>query len=144
VNDLTQTEIENSAIFFQALHRLLEDQKGPSSERRRATRHAYECVQLLAYYDGRNAPAQAEFRNVLCHDLSPGGFSFFADEAPNLPYVIIALGAVPFTFFVARVLRVRPAAADEGRGYLVGCHFIRRVATAADLTNLDLPSRRPR
>jgi hypothetical protein len=74
---------------------------------------------------------------VLCHDLSPGGFSFFADESPGQPYVIIALGTIPFTFFVAKVLRVRPAALNEQGSHLVGCRFIRRIASPADLLNLE-------
>jgi hypothetical protein len=142
MSELTQPEIETSAAFFEALHELLEEQKG-SSDRRRAARHAYECVQLLALYDGRNSPAQADFRGVLCHDLSPGGFSFYADEAPRLPYVIVALGAIPFNFFVARVLRVTLAEAEAEASHIVACRFIRRVATAADLRNLDEPSHRP-
>jgi hypothetical protein len=143
MSETSQEEIEASAAFFRALHELLEEQKGSAADRRRATRRSYECIQLLALYDGRNLPAQADFCGVLCHDLSPGGFSFYAAEAPRQPYVIIALGAVPFTFFVARVLRVTPAGAEEDDlGQLVGCRFIRRVVTSADLLNLDEPCRR--
>jgi hypothetical protein len=134
---LTQPEIETSAALFEALHELLEEQLETAADRRQTARHAYECIQLLAFYDGRNSPGQADFRGVLCCDLSPGGFSFFADEAPRLPFVIIALGAIPFKFFVARVLRVRPAESEGNAGHLVACRFLRRISTPADLRNLD-------
>jgi hypothetical protein len=141
MTDLSQPEIETSAAFFEAVHEVLEEQPGNAADRRRATRHPYECIQLLALYDGHNLPVQADFRGVLCRDLSPGGFSFFADEAPRSPYVIIALGVVPFAFFVARVLRVRHAGPADAAGHLVACRFIRRVFKPSDLQNLKEASR---
>ena len=142
MNELSELEIESSAALFESLHALLEEQKASHGDRRGDVRRAYECFQLLAFYDGCRAPAQGDFRCVLCHDLSPGGFSFLAEEAPRLPYVIIALGSIPFTFFVAQVLRVRPAGGDGGSGCLVACRFLRRVAASSDLLNLDSVSGR--
>jgi hypothetical protein len=134
MNDMSPSELEANTAFFEMLHRLLgNQQQGGGRERRRSARRSYECEQLLAFYDGRTAPPPTDFRPVLCHDLSPGGFSFFADQRPPTGFVVAALGNVPFSFFAAEVLSVRPDHQAGGEGCLVGCRFVRRIVTPADL-----------
>ena len=116
------------AAFFDLVHQLLQidDEPGPPN-RRDQVRHPYRCVQLMAPYDGRELPTQAAFRRVQCRDISPRGFSFFADERPDYQYMIVALGPIPFTFLSARVVHTEARQCDDPSGYQVGCRFIDRI-----------------
>lgn len=115
----------DDATFFDMIHRLLGEQdEPPPAERRQGSRRPFDCVQLLAPYEGA-LPAQADFRLVRCQDISPHGFSFVAEREPHYRFVIVALGTIPFTFFVAEIMRVTPQ--DFGAPLLVGCRFVRRL-----------------
>ena len=96
-------------------------------ERRIAERRLFECVQLLAPFDGDEMPAQEDFRQVLCRDLSSTGFSFVTYRQPQTDYVVIDLGAVPFKFFVAEIAHTSRAETPNTTNFLVGCRFLRRV-----------------
>ncbi len=129
----TEKEAAESAALFEALHRLLDTPNVTSHvNRRRTARRPFEYIQLLAYCDGRTPPTQADFRPTRCHDLSPGGFSFFATAPPSLPFVVIALGNVPFSFFLAQVVRVHIADPTSKEPYLLGCRFVKRLLSASD------------
>jgi hypothetical protein len=129
-----QTASGADASFYALVHELIEAEKllaqqiGPAPEGRAAGRRPFDCLQLLAPYDGVRLPSQSEFRPVACQDLSPGGFSFVLSERAEFASVVVALGCVPFKFFTAQVQnqsRVR----HKGRiGYRVGCRFTGRIA----------------
>ena len=115
--------------LFDTISSLINEQRDTDhKERREVDRHPYRCVQLLAPYDGENLPDQQSFRQVLCHDLSPNGFSFYSYRTPETPQLIIALGKVPvIKFFIAEVKRVNSSDTDHGHEYQVGCRFMRRL-----------------
>ncbi len=106
---------------------LTEQDSAYHDERRGGQRHGYDCVQLLAPYDGHRLPTQEEFRQVQCRDLSPTGFSFLAYRQPATEFLLVALGAVPFKFFVAKIIHVRASEHDVNQSFLIGCRFVRRV-----------------
>ena len=114
--------------LFDLVHALLDESRGCQiGERRDQPRTKYDCVQLIAPYDGVTMPSQAEFRRAHCRDLASGGFSFFAENPPQTDQLIVALGSVPFNFFVADVVRVKQADVDTTGSFLVGCQFVRRL-----------------
>jgi len=117
------------ADLFQTISELLAEQHaGCGDERREGARRSYDCIQLLAPYDTDRLPKQEDFRQVQCRELSPRGFSFLSDRQPTTDHVVVALGAVPFKFFVAKIIHNRPSEDQLSRGYLVGCRFVRRLA----------------
>lgn len=119
--------------LFQLVHELLQESRGYQlGERRDRPRASYDCVQLIAPYDGLTMPSQAQFRRAHCRDLASGGFSFFAEQPPDADRLIVALGSVPFTFFVAEVVRVKRSDVDHTGSYLVGCRFVERLTTPSD------------
>jgi len=110
----------NDPAFFAAIHEAME-----SSDRRRGERRDYECVQLLAAFDGQELPGQQDFQHERCCDLSPQGMSFLTRRPPNQPFLVVALGEVPFTFVVAKIIRVTPL---EQPGLVkIGCEFQRKI-----------------
>jgi hypothetical protein len=98
-----------------------------AAELRRSKRKKFTCIQLIAPYDGRRMPSQAEFQPQLCHDLSPTGFSFWQQKAVALTHLIVALGEAPFLFFVAEIVHQAYERLGEPGGWRIGCRFIRRV-----------------
>ena len=119
------------ASFFDMIHGLLQEQVEPDVvERRQGERRPFNQVQLLAWYNGVSMPTQADFFQVRCQDLSAEGFSFLVDEPPTHPFVVIALGVVPFLFFVAEIKRMQPHKARTE--ILVGCQFVRRITDRED------------
>ena len=117
------------ADLFQTISELLAEQNPVSGdERREGTRKSYDCIQLLAPYDANRLPQQEDFRQVRCRDLSPNGFSFLSYRQPSTDHVVVALGAVPFKFFVAKIVHSGPSEKTLGQDYLVGCRFVRRLA----------------
>jgi hypothetical protein len=97
---------------------------GEERNRRSRERSRYQCVQLVAPYDGQKRPTQADFRHVICRDLSTGGFSFVVPHPLATKQLIVALGAIPFSFVVAEV--VRSELTEHGE-VLVGCRFVERL-----------------
>ena len=116
--------------LFELVHELLEESRGYQvGERRGEPRNKYDCIQLIAPYDGYTMPSQAQFRRAHCRDLASGGFSFFAEQPPEEDKLVVALGTVPFAFFVAEVVRVTRADVDHTGSHLVGCRFVERLET---------------
>jgi hypothetical protein len=95
------------------------------TEQRSSERRAFSCLQLLAPFDGARMPSQAEFAPQRCHDLSPSGFSFWRNQRLCPQQVIVALGEVPFSFFVAEI--IRQDWQPQHNAWLIGCRFIRRI-----------------
>ncbi len=116
------------ADLFETISELLAEQHAISGdERRDATRRSYDCIQLLAPYDANKLPRQEDFRQVQCRDLSPRGFSFHSYRQPATEHVVVALGAVPFKFFVAKIIHSSPGENALSQDYLIGCRFVRRL-----------------
>jgi hypothetical protein len=121
--------LEFEDALFDSIATLIHEQRQATrKDRRDIERHAYRCVQLVAPFDGQQLPEQREFQQVMCHDLSPQGFSFLVGDRPVTRQVIVALGQVPFKFLVAEVVRVAPGEREDGAMYKVGCRFVRRIA----------------
>src|SRR6187549_261902 len=119
---MSSTEFEMGLL--DSIASLINEQRNIPQERREEDRRPYRCVQLLAPYDGEQLPDQQSFRQVLCHDLSANGFSFYSYRTPETPQLIVALGKVPvIRFFIAEVKRVNASATDHGHEYQVGCRF---------------------
>ena len=121
-------EQASDAAFFDMVHALVSDSSEDDSKQRESKRHVYECIQLLAPYDGSTLPTPGDFCKVLCQDLSANGFGFVTEQSPNTKYVIVALGTVPFIFYVAEVMNSRPVEQDGETGYLVGCRLVERLS----------------
>lgn len=121
--------VDYDVALFESITSLLNEQRrAVRSERRENERYPYRCVQLVAAFDGENLPEQQQFRHVMCHDLSPGGFSFYSSSPPEHRYLIVSLGKVPkIKFFLAKVVRVNPVQQVDGCEYHVGCQFLRRL-----------------
>jgi hypothetical protein len=114
--------------LFETITALIREQHEASRENRRGNvRHPFDCVQLLAPYDGEHLPDLDELRPVLCHDLSRCGFSYLASEKPVTHHVVAALGSIPPKFFIAEILHVHPTMTVDGYEYKVGCRFLRRL-----------------
>jgi PAS domain S-box-containing protein len=96
------------------------------SERRSTERRPYPYVQLLAPTTGNQPPAPGTFEKVLCHDISSGGFSYFAQKAPKTKRVVAAFG-VPgsLTYLAAEIVHCRHV--PDKQMYLVGCRYIGRA-----------------
>ncbi|MCA9124221.1 MAG: hypothetical protein H6822_34035 [Planctomycetaceae bacterium] len=121
------------ADLFDTISELLAEQNALSGdERREGTRRNYECIQLLAPYDANSLPLQEDFRQVQCRDLSPRGFSFISYRQPTTEHVVVALGTVPFKFFVAKIIHSSPSESELNQNYLVGCRFVRRLTEQRD------------
>lgn len=97
--------------------------------RRAYAREPFHCVQLLAPYDGEVLPDQRAFRQVRCEDLSRGGFCFLTVQEPNYDRVIVALGQIPFQFYVAEIVNVRPEPGDRPL-WRCGARFVGRIRPA--------------
>lgn len=123
-----RTETSQDVDLFDLVHALLDESRGYQvGERREQPRTKYDCVQLLAPYDGTVMPTQEDFHRVYCRDLASGGFSFFAEAPPEEDQLIVALGKVPPQFFIAEVVRVRRADVDLTGSFLIACRFVRRL-----------------
>jgi hypothetical protein len=96
-------------------------------ERRTSERHAYPVVQMLAPCNAIQLPEEDAFREVRCHDISRGGFSFLWPEPPDFGFVVVSLGnGSDRISLTARVVRSSPRPQDD---FLVCCEFLDRVKT---------------
>ena len=123
------TEIESDVALFESITALIQEQRRiESRERRDRERFPFRCVQLVAPLLGTELPSQDCFHQVLCHDLSPNGFSFLANKKPECSRLVVALGRIPsIKFFVAEIVRVMLTETPQGQRYRVGCRFLRRL-----------------
>ena len=99
-----------------------------AGERRRRPRAPFPYVQLVAPAVGESLPPIAEFYEVLCHDISTGGISFFTSAMPSTSLVVIALGTKPPHIYMrARLVHYKRQDTDGEPKYLLGCQFIGRT-----------------
>jgi hypothetical protein len=98
------------------------------SDRRGGDRNAYHCLQRIAPLIGEHLPLAAEFREVTCQDLSPGGFSFICDAPPDEENYAVELGRPPVLIYVtARVVHVSELRQGQHSKFLAGCRFTGRL-----------------
>ena len=98
------------------------------TERRRFPRAAFRGVERIAPYVNGRFPQQNEFRQVQCHDISVGGFSFFMSHPPLVQTLVVALIINGQTkYLTAHVVRSVATITDEGLKFLIGCSFTGRL-----------------
>ncbi len=117
----------SDANFFALVHHVLESSLAADTDRRDNRRRRFSCLQFVAPYADGRLPTQAEFRRVLCRDLSPTGFSFVASDRPDTEYLVVALGAAPFIFVSAQIMHQWPEQVKGKPMYVVGCRFVSRI-----------------
>jgi len=120
--------------FLENVHQLIrenaaEAEPTAAAERRQHERRAFRHVQLIAPYDGRRLPSQAEFEQLVCEDVSQSGLAFRSRRFPQTKQVIVALGQVPFKFFSAQIVHIAKEHREDGMNYLIGCRFTARLRT---------------
>ncbi len=94
--------------------------------RHRSKRYPYEATQWIAPYSAHALPDPSEFREVLCRNLSTGGFAFLSPQPPDFEQIVVRLekGAQAI-YTTARVIHTELN--DEADGFLIGCQFTGRV-----------------
>ncbi len=146
------TNAQIDANFYQMIHQVVQSSADKAEDRRGHKRQRYSEFQWIAPWDGFGFPAEFEFMEVPCYDLTRGGFSFLYTKRPEFKMLVAGFGQKPKLLFVgAEVLRSTPVLVfasgrmkrlgnEEtslepfGRGdepgvarMLVGCRFIRRL-----------------
>lgn len=141
------------ADFYRLIHQLAATQRDDDpSERRDHPRRPFATIQRIAPHPGPGFPADSEFFEVRCHDLTQSGFSFFLPTRPDFKSLVAAFGTSPNVIWVGAEVRhckevlrhpsglVEHVGGRAGRvGYqdvegeiptptiLVGCRFTRRM-----------------
>lgn len=123
---------DDDVAFYKEVHRLLRARQRGDNRRNR-DRKTYQCIQRLAPLVTGHTPALAEFQEVKCQDLSPGGFSFLCAQPPEHETYVVELGKPPVLIYVtARVVHVSELRADSLVQFLVGCRFTGRLPAEGD------------
>lgn len=87
-------------------------------------RYDYHCWQGIAPLDGEQIPSPAAYEEVLCHDISMGGFSFYYPRRPGFSQLAVALGKPPhLKQMKAVVVSCCGTEVDGAPCALVGCRF---------------------
>lgn len=95
-----------------------------NAEQRKFSRVGYKQVQRIAPLVDDRVPVMDDFAEVQCNDVSGGGLSFYADEAPHFKQCIVELTARDVVrYFVARVANVRKNTNRKYKPVIVGCRF---------------------
>lgn len=117
----------SDANFFALVHHVLEQHRDTRDEKREHNRFAFSALQFVAPYRDGRLPRREDFQHVVCHDISPAGFSYVSAKPPECEFLIAALGAAPFLFLSARVAHERPLVVVGRTFRLVGCRFLTRL-----------------
>ena len=144
------------ASFFTLMHHFLAaSNKGeaishtpPVVDQRTAPRSPYRLTQRIARGYCWEVPPEDVWSDVLCHDLTQGGVSFFLDSQPAFERLVVMFRAAQPIYIAAKVTHWRPVFVDaqgevievhtvpncsvppddtEGK-VLVGCQFLRRFS----------------
>ncbi len=101
---------------------------GGFAERRKRPRRSFQYQQRVApFIDGQTPPADS-FREVQCHDISSGGFSFVVDQLPNHVRYIVALGMPPIQMHVvAKVIHSKTVTENGKTHHIIGCQYVSRA-----------------
>lgn len=126
------TQAQSDAAFYEMVYYLRRQQATEGDERRGSTRHDFCHLQLIAPYDGCRLPLEKEFEPLPLHDLSAGGFSYYAPFPPPTPLVIVALGKAPFKLLSAEVRHTTQKKVHGQLQYQMGCRFRERIDASAE------------
>jgi hypothetical protein len=100
-----------------------------NKERRRRTRRPYPYRQMIAPILQGKLPAEGDFAEFECYDISPGGFSFWSPSPPQSESLVVALGNAPqLAYLTAQVAHVTRGKHKGKKMYLIGCAYIGRTA----------------
>ncbi len=133
---------ENRDMIEQVEQQLDEELRtGKPVDRRNQPRRPFPTSQFIApYFDGQ-LPTREMFRQVPCHDISSGGFSFLLPEPPDFQSFVVALGVPPkATYLTARVIHTTVTHSGPVPMCLVGCRFTGRVDLSADSADAATPA----
>jgi hypothetical protein len=123
---------QSDVDFFSSVHDMRREAQLWSQRGRAADRRAYSCRQWVAFYDDGDADHERTFREVECHDLSTGGFSFLTPDVPEADRLCVRLGAPEkFVYLTAQMIHCLPVDTDGGPGFIIGCRFLGRSSEVA-------------
>src|SRR4051812_37493003 len=93
--------------------------------RRRHERLSFDRIQYVGPFLGEEIPSHDQFRAVQCHDISSGGFSFFAPEMPREEFLVVRLGTddSDYIYVACEIRFLGRQRRAESVEYLVGCRF---------------------
>lgn len=101
---------------------------GPGGDRRKRPRRAFNFQQRIAAVTGGRLPDPRTFVEVVCNDISSGGFSFVVPTPPSHSTYVVALGVPPSVMHVlAKVIHTRAVTAGGQTNYVVGCQYTGRA-----------------
>ena len=98
----------------------------PGSDRRQKPRRAYPYIQLIAPMKDDRLPVRSAFSEVLCHDISASGFSFFAPQPPPTDCAGRGLWH-PQHVHLSQAHVVHCRRTEDGGKFLIGCQYTGRV-----------------
>ena len=154
---------DSDANFYRLIHELVGRQSTTAADRRSGRRRPFLTVQQIAGWDGRRFPADEDFFDARCRDLTGRGFSFLSPGRPQFQHLVAAFGKPPERIFIAAEVRHLaqvlvhaggtverldgrsvPAARFAGEPppqsmVLVGCRFLRRLSKPALPASPPLP-----
>ena len=117
--------------FYAFVHDHIQRQcPNTGDERRSSVRNPCQTALLIAPKEKSDLPMCGDFQSVMCSDLSCSGFSYEINEPPTTDHLVVALGAVPFTFLLAEIRNIVHNE-QENAEYRIGCHFVDRVDASA-------------
>lgn len=147
---MTQSASKVDAGFYDLVYQFTGSPR--EDDQRRLRRQPFPVKQWIAPRSRPGFPRRSEFVEVLCHDLTSEGFSFFLDDFPDFESLVAALGRPPKLVYVSAAVvhasevlvypsgRVKPMrgrarhvsyeAPDGAIGtpmVLVGCRFIDKI-----------------
>jgi hypothetical protein len=86
---MQRTTNEIDASFYQLIHQLAGPQLSDDPvELRRAVRRPFLALHRIAPRRGAEFPKENEFVDVMCHDLTRAGFSFFLPSPPDFTALV--------------------------------------------------------
>lgn len=96
VTPMHRTTNEIDASFYQLIHQLAGPQLSDDPVERRGTaRRPFPAFHRIAPHRGPEFPEDGEFIEVLCHDLTRAGFSFFLPGPPDFDSLVAVFGSPP-------------------------------------------------
>jgi hypothetical protein len=155
---MSNANAQIDATFYQMIHQFVHTPKGgESDDRRRQKRERFPEIQWIAPWNGFRFPAESEFLEVQCYDLTRGGFSFLFPHRPMFPFLVAGFGQKPDLLYIGaepvrsipvllfptgRVKHIREGEAEIDRRsstgelgrpmMLVGCRFTRRLTPPSE------------
>lgn len=114
--------------------RMVDDANQPIAgrdETRDNQRREFSAIQAIARHTGDELPADTEFRQVKCLDLSSSGLSFLVPEPLEDQSLVIRFGADPnFMYVVGKVMNQAQVPSGAKPMYRIGCQFTNRAVKA--------------